>query len=728
MKQSRFALSDAAGRFETPIEEVVSKLQSQSQGKGLIDPAVAASAISMESMSATDQSVLQTSVQNLSSAIKAATSGVKDFAKLTVAQEDAAYSSGIAAHAPKQFLAQAIRTAGTLKAAYGDANTVVIGNEGGTSDDSKRMFGLESYDEKENKNAMVYSVAYNMQASRQNDFGEAFFPTVVVTPDQVGFSVSIRLMYVYDEIAHQLNGALSDFKRKNVIKAMIDSTILRNDQTKIVPVYRKTNPVAPTDSDANFVTGVAPSNVLIEGTPVSTAPLKVGRKLNLIGVSTTAALLATGVQDQTDSIDSSVRLDNVYLSTAGGDIIKFPVSRIAGSDFNAAVQGNSRNLNLSFSTPSLLVNAATLTVDGSTPSFTAALGVNSVRLAIDMFGLINQQTGDTTVNAGAVTITKVMDDSGNTLALTSGVGATMATDFAGATIVGYDLIAYRTNSNRRMRGQLVDTQYVNYLYTVPLLPPVTAIRPVSATEANDSALLSTLIMTTHVRTSNSAVTTLLDAQQFLKSYVNAADPLADAPEILGVARYLVTPAYAEATLDSLATINSLTSADRTNDLVSLIINKVRDMSYRLYSDSGYKAAADSLYDGAAPKPTVIIGCDQVLGRYLTLNGEMRLMGDQFDFKLVTSLDKRMQNKIIFSFGMESSFNSGVPNPMHFGNMAWKPELTLMMPATRNGTNSMELTVQPSYRHVVNLPILGVLTVTNIQAVIAGNVAINSHPV
>ena len=42
-------------------------------------------------------------------------------------------------------------------------------------------------------------------------------------------------------------------------------------------------------------------------------------------------------------------------------------------------------------------------------------------------------------------------------------------------------------------------------------------------------------------------------------------------------------------------------------------------------------------------------------------------------------------------------NSDVPNPLHFGNMDWKPESTLTLPIVRNGSNVMESTVQPSYR-------------------------------
>lgn len=37
-----------------------------------------------------------------------------------------------------------------------------------------------------------YSVAYNLQAAREDEFGEAFFPTIVVMPDEVGYHNSIK--------------------------------------------------------------------------------------------------------------------------------------------------------------------------------------------------------------------------------------------------------------------------------------------------------------------------------------------------------------------------------------------------------------------------------------------------------------------------------------------------------------------------------------------------------
>ena len=730
MKSSLFSGSRRNTASLSPVHSIVENLQNEKNARGaVVTGTVAAASISLEGL--TDQRTqmeLQTAVENLETMIQSAVKGVRGYANLSVSQEEAAIAAGVAAYAIKPYMSRDVSAAALSK--FANDNTVVIGHGMATGQSEQRAIDMQAFDEKENKNAMVYSVAYNMQAARQDEFGEAFYPTVIVTPNNVGFSMSIRMMYVYDEVRRDLSGSLNKFNRKNVIKAVIDPTILRNDQTKIVPVYRKSNPAAAQDSDRFFAADVGTTTVLLDNEPVVTGALAVGKKFSLLGISQTEALLATGVQDQTDAIDSSVRLASIYLKIKGTvagqptfNVIRFNVEKLPLSDFNAAPQGNTRLLQLNFSTDSLYLTKDHLAVDGAPAPLLNQLGTNTVRLSAQLFGSVLQDKGDTQVTAAPVEVAKVTDDSGNVLDMASGVGLTVASVFAGAEVVGYDLLAYRTNSNRRQRGQLIDTQYMNYLYTVPLLPPVTALRPVGETETNDSALLSALITTTHARTSNAAVTALLEARSFLREYTNTKDSINDAPEILGVARYLVTPAYLEETLDCEINIDSLSTSDRTVDLQNLIQNKIRDMAFRLYVSSGYKAAADALYDGAAPKPCLIIGTDPILARYLTLNGDLRLVGETIDYKLVSTLDNRMTGKIIFSFGMEPSFNSGVPNPMHFGNMAWKPELTLMMPMIRNGSNVMELTVQPSFRHITNLPIMGSLDVLNIEKVIASKVQV-----
>lgn len=712
-----------AANMTTGLDNLVAGIQSQlnSNGASFATKQIAGAAMAMESLDASTQHELNTSVNMLNTALESIASSHGLNLQLTTAQQQAGIVAGIIASDIKGFL-----SAPTKRSVIATESMGFVDAMGGDYFDGRMKQALEAYDEKENKNAVVYSVAYNLQAARQDEFGETFFPTVVVTPDQVGFTVSIRLISVYNEVRRQVSGNVDNFGKRNIIHAVIDPTILRNDQTKLVPVYRD-------ESKAHFVdsTLLPPRDVLLEGETITTSAFAMGKKFSLLAISQTEALLETGLQDSTDSIDTAVVLSGLYMKLGTGsaaEVIKFATARLPLSTFTYSVQGNYRLMNLAFSTVSLQVNAKTTRVDGSTSSILAPVvtGKYSIRLGVSVSGSVNLELADTNVFTGDVMVARISDQDGNDMSLVSGQGKAIADLFAGAVMVGYDLDAQRTNINRRQRGQMLDTTYYNQVYAVPLRSPITVPRPLTIGDANDSSDLAALITATHIRTSNAAVDELLRVGDILADYTNSKDGLADSPEILGVARFLVRPFYEHADLDMVQLIDSIKSQDRAADTQAVLVNKLRDMAYRMYRDSGYKAAADALAGGVSQVPTIIIGTDPVLSRYLTVTGDLRTLGNDFNIRIVSTLNERMTGKIIMSFGQDG--NEGVPNPMHFGNMAWKPELTIVLPLHRNGANSKELTVQPSFIHITNLPILASLNVTGISDVVAKKVAVNFRSV
>jgi hypothetical protein len=713
----------------TPLDNLVAGIQHElnAQGHQFATKAVASSAFSMESMDSAMEMEVSRSVTSLNTALESiVASHGTGFAELTTAQRNAGVAAAIISGDIPGFLRSPIERNVTATESIG-----FVAPYGSDFTDTRMHEALEAYDEKENKNAVVYSVAYNMQAARQDEFGETFFPTVVVTPDQVGFTVSIRLISVYNEVRRQISGNLDNFNKRNIIQAVIDPTILQNDLTKIVPVFRP-------ESEAYFVdpTLIPPQNVLLEGETITTSALALGKKFSLLAISQTAALLETGLQDTTDSIDTAISLAAIYMKLGSGqtaEVIKFNTQRLPLATMTYSVQGNYRLMNLSFTTSSLLVNKNTTNISGAASAILAPVvaGKYSVRLGVSVSGSVNLELADTTLFASNVDVVSVTDQDGNVLDLHSGNGATIAALFNGATMVGYDLDARRTNLNRRMRGQLLDTTFYNQVYAVPLRSPITVPRPLTIGDANDSTDLAALITATHIRTSNAAVEELLRVEDYLAEYVATSGTVllgTPAPEILGVSRFLVQPFYEYAELDVNTTVDSLKSHERAADIQAVLVNKLRDMAYRMYRDSGYKAAADALAGGMAPVPTVIIGTDPVISRYLTVTGDFRTLGNDFNVKIVSTLNRNMAGKIIMSLGVFDSGMDGVPNPMHFGNMAWKPELTLVLPLHRNGANSKELTVQPSFLHVTNLPIMASIVVKGISDVVAAKVPVSMHTV
>ena len=709
-------------RDESSVGKVVSAIKDQlNTSAGVVQRTSISGILAMESVDDSQRQELSTAVEHFQDSFKrvATTLGLESFSS---SQCDAATATAMVSGNIQQFLSTPVTVKGTS-----DKFSTFVGLEGLQDASSTRLPAMEAYDEKDNRNAVVYSVAYNFLAGRQNEFGELFFPTVTVSNDNVGVAVSIRLVQVYDDFKRDVNGSLANYNKRNIVRAMIDSTLLKNEMTRVVPVHRA-------QSAGNFVAAaaVAPAPVLLEGESITTAPLAVGVELDLLGLSQTDALLANGLMDATDSLDPAIHLQNVYVKVVNGaddDVLRFRVDGLALSNFVASSQDNYKRQNLNFNTKSLMINKNTKAADGS--ALVALAGVVTgdlvVNIALDMTGYVNVELGNTQVFGNQIKIVSIIDPTtGNALPLNAAPASNIVAAF-NATVIGYDLKAYRTNLNRRQRGQLLDTTYYNQTWAVPLRSPLSVLRPVNADAQTDTSDLAGLVSATFARTSNEAVSTLLSTAGHLKEFVDNRVNGAVAPDLFGVARMLVEPTYIGETLDVQAVINSISSHEKNSDIQAVLVNKIRDIGYRLFRDSGFQAVVDSKAAGVEGNPVIMVGTDPMTARYLMVDGDQRMAGPDFEYKVVTSPDLRMQGKLVIALGYPTGGENRL-NPMHFGNMLWSPEVTLVIPVSRSGQISKELTVQPRFRHIVNVPVMGMVEVSGIPGVVSTKTSIDFHEV
>lgn len=728
------------------LVEMVRTEVNKSNGSTLIAGDMAASMISMESMDSVKatragealkdlqiatESIITTHTRDINDSRAApATMGVDGKMRpaepylFSKAQKMAAKIAGVITGNTRQFLLAPVERSNV------PAGFTYITPNGSDRVEKRTSTSMEAYDEKQSKNTVVYAVAYNMQSARQDAFGEAWFPTVVVTPDQFGYTISIELTEVFDEFRRDISGEISrNFGKKNIIHAMIDPTILRNDTTLMVPIVRDESLHCFVDPAL-----VAPATILHEGQSLTTAPLAIGETFTMLNISQTQALLDTGLMNSSDAIDPNVSLKALYMSvgTTTKEVVKLgSVSQMTAANFVYAQQGHYRQMNLHFNTNALPINKNTKLNSGAASTVLKPIvdGEYEVRLSVLVAGNINLSLSDTTLTGGKVTVYEIRNKDGQVLDLKAGVGKDMADLFKGAEIFGYDLTARRTNSNRRERGQLLETTYINSVYGVPLLAPITVARPLTSGDPNDASDLASLIVTTRVRTSNAAVAKLLEAESVLRESVAQNGGVYQFDnELLGVARMLIKPWYEHKVLDMVEALDSIKSQDRMRDLQAVIVNLIRDMCLRMYRDSGYKPVADAMAGGEAPTPTIIIGTDPVIAGYLDVVGDFRTLGNSFNVKVVQTNNILMKGKIRMSFGDFSEGRDGVPNALHFGNMAWKPEVVVVFPLQRAGSNSKEITVQPSFLHIVNLPVMASIDVTRLEEVVASKILIKTQDV
>lgn len=687
---------------------IVSLKNSVGNTDQMIPASMAKNALSLESANDNAKTSLMATYENLRTAIESAADSLGISKTISEAQIKSAAIAGILASDYRSFMNSKIPSMSVSTEDIG-----VVSNVGMADTVDGRSFALEAYDERENKNAVIYSMSYNMQASRQDEFGETFYPTITISPDNVGFGVKVNLMNVFDGVDRKITGTFEDFKMKNIIRAIANPDIMKKEATKIVPIHRAQS------ADKFVSTTLLPAKTInLEGEMLTTSAIAAGKEVDLLGLSQTDALLASGTMDQTDSIDPGIDLRTVYIQV-GDDIISFNVNNLPLANFVASPQGNYRLMVLNFSTTSVLANKDLKQVDGSALVDLASIVTNDyiVRLKIVMSGSVNIETGQTTVFGNTVRVHSIQDNTGDLLDMTVGAPAALVAAIEAGTILGYDLTAYRTNMNRRQRGQLINNTTYTQMYNVRLRSPITAVHPINVDNQTDNTDVQTLITATRVRTSNEAVTHLLNTANTLKEYYDARDVGGLGPDVLGAGRFYVIPTYREETIDMNDLVDSIKSHERMADIQAALINKIRDNVYRMYRDSEYKAAADAISGGTAPKPTVIIGTDPVIAEYLMVSGDLRTLGNEFDFRIVSTLDYRMQGKIAITFGVFDENRNVAPNPMNSGNMAWAPELVLTANISRGGTISKETVVQPRYLFVTNLPVMTMLVINNIQDVI-----------
>lgn len=595
-------------------------------------------------------------------------------------------------------------------------------------------FAMEAYDERANRDAVSFNVAYQLGTATQGTFGETLYPTIVMDPTRDAYEVVAELMMVYDGAQHKANGSVTDFMKHNLIRAIVDPTILKKNQTRATPVYRAEN---AGEFVANSVSvgggGLVPRVTLNNGEgDFASASLKTGKNVNVIGLAQTDAAIGTGGYDSTDSLDPYVTLEYIDLKFVNGadtSVVRVKTKYFPYANFLAGPQDNYRRQNLNMTTTSVLLSKNTLDVWGAAPAALADLisGEYLVRLEVNVNGYINIETGTANVSGSITGVAVFQDKDGNTLSQSAAPQNDLVAVLQAGTVIGWNPEAYLTNQNRRRIGQRTDTTRLTQMYRVPLRAPISAVHPAHTDGAVDASDIQQLIATVRTQVANEAVTSLYDYSDFLEGYMDVRDSVDLGPDLLGLGRLYVRPTYIRDTINMLQVVDSRTSTERMEDVRNAVLNLVRDYAYKMYVESEYGPASEMLNGGVLKRPTVVIATNPYFGQFLMDRGESRTLGPEFEYQVVTSFDNRLKDDLFITFCDMSGERNTVPLPLSCGNCLWASELALTANISRGNTLSRETMVQPRYLFVNHCPTLTRLTITNLSEVLR-KVATNMHSV
>lgn len=597
--------------------------------------------------------------------------------------------------------------------------------------------GMEAFDASKLGEYAAASAVFNFSAAKQDDFGEAFYPTQVLTIDKNALELHLRRTMVLNQVRHSLSGQVTEYDRRNIIDAFIDYTVLADQITDIIPnvckdVDAQGKPVGDNNTQF-FVPDFPTEKVVTHGVEIETAPLRIGANVDLKGISQNAGLNIGGQLDQNDSIDPAINLSTLVFSIGAADakgdnLVEIPVDGLQYTQFLQAGQGQARRVEAQFRSDDIVLTGETLNaLKQATPNLEyLATDPRSnwvVRLNVNTSFSVDVETGKTTSAVSEVSIAQVfaIDPATNTHTVITDSTELEALEAALGEIkaVGYRLKARRTNHGRREMGKIVTVYEELVRYVVPLGSPIVIHTPV--TDVRTNVDLAAPVAAVRARNSNNAVTQLLrfrDQLKAIKPLLNSSDRSIKAPCIEGIGHTVVYPTYEHVDLNLANQVQGIRSQDRFEDVRATVVNNIRDMAYRMHLNSGYEVAALAL-EGVTTKPILVIGTDPYVLNHLQLVGDTRLLGVGFDFKIVSTMDLRVRNKIFMTLTQP---HNGQPSPLLFGTMAWINELITTLKTPRNGNLVNETMVQPRTLHVNFCPILGEIDVTGLGQAVTTKIA------
>lgn len=637
----------------------------------------------------------------------------------TAQQQEAARRIAACALNPNKFLAK-------LRTLKNESGAPAVPVRDLVPFDEIDMISQEAYDGRKNDNCFLYSVAYNFVASKQDEFGEAFYPTIVIDPVTNSLTMEIKFASLMNEFQRSYDGSPNkkSFNKIPLPKAIYNPDVFATDKNRLLPIVR-------TESEKNLlVSEKKEDESLLE--KVITAPLLFGKSINLLGISQTESQLARGQADHTDALDPAIQVQNLYISfsaevsgTATTEIFKFNVSNLGTNNFVANPQNHNKDLILNFNNQYILINTGSIkTSKGVDSTIFGQLPPNyTIKLAFDISGTSNTQDGDVKLYGNDLRVVEIRNAANDLVVSTETEFTAITKVIEKYKFLGYDLLAYSTNSNLRKRGQLITVDSFKQDFVVPCRSGIMSMVPVNNDTGtdNDTDPIIGQAQACGAKISMDAVISLLNHVDFMRTLTADGtmthDLSIDGYGFKGIGRNILNPVYHHSSLNIPEMLSSLKNKDRDEDLKAMLIQQIRNIGMKLWIQSNYGVVYRRVLNAnITQRATLIIGTDPNIERLLVteIGANKFSIGPTFDVLIVSTFNQKMEGKMIMSFGIFDDSRNTTQNPLNFGNCAFAPNIVYDLVRDINGQTSREKHTNPRYLHITHLPIIASVDVTGVD--------------
>jgi len=577
----------------------------------------------------------------------------------------------------------------------------------------EQVVATEAFDGQMVASNKPYSFGVNLVMAKQDQFMEAIYPTVVLSPGTSGCTVTVTSERIEGQFLRS-NPKPDRLKRNSIplIKALIDAdSVLAGEKTRLVPVSNTTNGAVLINA-YSYPTDVT-------GEVITTAPIKVNVDAPIIGISQTAAQLTEGVRNNTDALDDTVVLEELFYKLDDGNntsVHKFNVSGFGAAKWVPSAAGHSKDVVLNFISDAITIDTTnTKQLDGSDSQVLTDLNIpdHKIQIRAVIYGNGNTQIGDISVSPAKLELVSIKDATGGLVAETSATYQAVKDVIDAMVIEGYTVEAYMTNSNLRSIGYILSTETLTTVYSVGYRTPISVLKPKvhTADTDNDANKIKSFGNQSRAMSSVIGINKLLKYAGFLRNAVaNGADLTLS--EMAGAAKDLVNPYYSDKVIDLALHVDSLNSKDLKENVKAALVNTISNTVNEMMDATGYLDAFENTQVAPGQKPTIVIATDRKIKSILTGGSEGVNLGENVNVKIVSTGSKAFAGRMMV---LPTTGQAGV-NILNFGLRAFIPTPTIEIRRTIDGADVNALYNQPCFEFINLLPILGDFEVTGFETV------------
>ena len=570
--------------------------------------------------------------------------------------------------------------------------------------------GIEAFADVDVAASMYFSIAFQSLALKQDPVAELFYPIVVVDANKTGFTVEVSLSSILTPIKRDLSGKPIKNLKESLVKKLNDTSLFTLDANRLYPVVRTES--ADKLLNPAGVSGIVKTVTVGDGYEVQTAPIKANVEVDLLDLSQTDELVAKGIMDETDMLNTHLSIEKLYFELTGkdsdgNDVTEYFERNIKGlpAVFTHTNVGSKYDLELTYNTESIaFVGGNIIKTDGNNTAIDDLTNLapgHYVKIAIRLKGDANVETGNFVVNPTKVEMVGIYDAAGNPIDESSTEYTKVAAVFNNIKLVGILPEAYAENDNARFNARTLATDTKVYAYKLQRRHIIREVTPVAAKSGNATGE-AMVDFTRHSLSKNGLLELVTAASVIENIAIDAAD--------FGMASDLYFRSSIKESIDVATIVDGVQSSTREDDIVSALKLKIKNIARKLYVDSNYSKVFNAVTKQQG-KPTVIIGTDITIGTYIN-----NFSDDMFNYVVARTDDSLITGTVYISFGVMGKERNLKPNILNFGVCGWSPEVVLATNRSSNGRVAYETLHMPVYRHQTILPILAVLSVSGIEAV------------